>query len=67
MLLDRSFSVAFSSIPQGDCVVICHPGQVPPSGTRSGIQNVLISSVSSGFRISPTCGRLVRNDGFEVL
>ena len=37
------------SPPQAVCVIIRHPGQIPPGGMRAGIQNGLIDNSSPGF------------------
>jgi hypothetical protein len=40
-----------SPLPLGDCAVIRHPGQVPPGGTRAGIQkkpDYIVLSLDSG-------------------
>ena len=56
-----------SPLSSGDCAVIRHPGQVPPGGTRAGIQKNLIILY---FRWIPDLirlGGLVRNDGIGWL
>jgi len=45
-------------------VVIRHPGQVPLSGTRAGIKNVLIFRLFPGYRVSPKIVGLALNDRF---
>jgi hypothetical protein len=45
-----------------DWVAIRHPGQIPLSGMRAGIQTNLISPDFPGFRVSPMIIRLARND-----
>jgi hypothetical protein len=62
------------------CAVIGHPGQVPRSGMRAGIQNNLIFRHDPGFpfdfaqggepvepRVSPTIFGLPRNDSVVEL
>ena len=44
-----------------------HPGQVPRSGMRAGIQNDLIFSKFPGFRVSLKIVLLARNDSFLEL
>ena len=42
-----------ASVPVGVSVIIRHPGQVPRSGMRAGIQNDLRFRHFPGFRVSP--------------
>jgi hypothetical protein len=54
-------------MPGGIFVIIRHPGQVPRSGMRAGIQDNLIFRHFSGFRVSPKILRLARNDNIVEL
>jgi hypothetical protein len=51
----------------GRCFAIRHPGQVPLSGMRAGIQIHLIFRDRPGFRVSLNIVGLARNDSFVEL
>jgi len=53
--------------PVSGSAAIRHPGQIPRSGMRAGIQNDLIFRHVTGFRVSPSIVWLARNDSSDEL